>query len=60
MRNRFDGKALHTVTVAKHQISANRGPDSTFVDEASSTRSIPKPSSGRLIKVIDRTRLTQA
>ena len=34
------------------QTSANRGPVSTFVDKASSTRSSPKPSSGRVIKIL--------
>ena len=41
------------------QTSANQGTDSTFVDEASSTWLSPKPSSSRVIKLIDQTQLTQ-
>ena len=35
------------------QTSANQGPDSTFVDEASSTMSSPEPSCSRVVKLID-------
>ena len=38
------------------QTSVSRGPDLTFVDEANSTRSRPKPSSCWVIKLMDRTR----
>ena len=41
------------------QTSANRGPDSTFVEEANNTRSSPKPSISRVIKLMDRNRVTQ-
>ena len=41
------------------QTLANRGHNSTFVDEASSTRSSPKPSSSRVIKLMDPTQVTQ-
>ena len=37
------------------QTLANQGPDSTLVDEANRTRSSPKPSSSRVIKLMDRT-----
>ena len=36
-----------------HQTSANRGHDSTFVDDASSRRLSPKPSQSRVLKLID-------
>ena len=38
------------------QTWANQGPDSTFVDEANSTRSSPKPRSSQVIKLMDQTR----
>ena len=37
------------------QTSANGGPDLTFVDEASSSRLSPKPSSSQVVKLIDQT-----
>ena len=40
------------------QTPANKGPDSTFINEGNSTRSNPKPSSSRVIKSIDQTRVT--
>ena len=42
-----------------YQTSANRGHDSTFVDEASSTRLSTKPSSSRVIKLMDQNRETR-
>ena len=39
-------------------LTANQGPDSTLVDEANRTRWSPKPSSSRVIKLMDRTRVT--
>ena len=41
-----------------NQTWANRSPDSTFVDKASSTRSSPKPSSSRVVQLIDLTWVT--
>ena len=40
------------------QTSANRGPDLTLVDKASSTRSSPKPSSGRVINISTLSRIS--
>ena len=39
------------------QTSANQGPDSTFVDEANSTRWSPKPRQSRVKKLMVRTRV---
>ena len=43
--------------VVLNQISANQGPNSTFLDKASSTWSSTKPSCSRVIKLIDRTQI---
>ena len=41
------------------QILANRGPDSTFTDEANSTWSSPKPRQSQVIKLMVRTPVTR-
>ena len=48
---------LYAVT-HNHQTLANRGPDSTFVNKASSTRASPKPRSSQVVKFIDWTLVT--
>ena len=42
-----------------NQISENRGPDSTFVDEVSSSRSSTKPSGSQVLKLMDQTQETR-
>ena len=40
------------------QTSANRGPDLTFINEANSTMSSPKPSSSKVIKLMEQVKST--
>ena len=46
-------------TQCLNQTSVNRGPDSTFVDEVSSTRSSPKRSRSQVLKLLDGTLVTR-
>ena len=44
-------------TISPHQISAKRGPDSTFAGEAITKTLCPKSSRFRLVKMMDRGRV---
>ena len=50
--------SVFTGEILSHQTLANRGTDSTFVYDTSSTRSSPKPSSSWVMKLIDQTCVT--
>ena len=59
-RNRLETRLVKTnFKIAVMQTSANLGTDSTFIDEANSTRWSPKLSSSQVIKVMAQTRVTQ-
>ena len=47
------------ITYTTQQTSANRGPNSTFVDKVNSTRSSPELSSSQVIKLRDQARVTR-
>ena len=57
-KSKYFENLVPSICTSQKQILANRGPDSTFVDEGNRVRSSPKPRQSRVINLMDRTRVT--